>query len=800
MIRSSSCTALLRRTAAAARSRQRIVPTVAGESGGSTAAVLFSYRKEPPASVVAVRCCCCCRRELGSTSSTIGSSSNDYCCYYDRYRTFRPSADILKELQRESVATMRNCIDKELYGEAYLQIAAAAARQDAAAGTGAADDETAASILLPGQVDVPPGISVRAASSLSVDGTMVAFVAVVRQQQQDIYVLRVSDGRVRKLDVDDVRRGSTVVSVEFGPRSDADGSHLLLWTVAEVDGSSSSSCGRPCALYGARVRSDDCGDSNSSPTSSSSSSSLLSSVLLHRSDDPKVHVQVGRSRDGTFAILEARSQSSSEVFLVDSGEGGGNVRLVRPRESGTTYHVEVVDRSVFVMASGQGGEERGDSRGTGSGDAPAVLGAEYSLFEASFEQLPLRGLPCDWDSLELISDGSSDSCGFALFDFDCFRDYLALYERSKTDGTPRLRIIDRHSPDVDWVVTLPDSESNVFSLSPASDTDFRSNTARFHLDCPVSLRATYEYNMSTREMKDVSQKPIPSRISDTKEIYDMKRVLVPSKDGALVPLSVIQPKESASWDPDADGQQRDPLRVVLFGYGAYGEPTGLSYNPSLAPLLSRGCAIAFAHTRGGGDLGRSWYLRGRDRDKMRAVEDYIACAEALTNGQILGDGRLIELTAKAFSAGGVIVGAAVNQRPDLFDKAVLTNAFLDVYAAMNNPSLHLTEHEWDEYGNPIEDESARKAIAEYCPVKNAAYRANLPRVLLIGALDDAQVPFWNSVIFGKKLRGEAEESSTVSIYVEAEGGHHLGDNRMRVAALEAAFILGDRGATGHDGV
>ena len=202
--------------------------------------------------------------------------------------------------------------------------------------------------------------------------------------------------------------------------------------------------------------------------------------------------------------------------------------------------------------------------------------------------------------------------------------------------------------------------------------------------------------------------------------------------------------------------------------------------------------LAFAHTRGGGELGRAWHLKGRGRDKPRAIEDFVACAEALVSGTVLN--RSVHLSAKAFSAGGVLLGAAVNQRPDLFHSVVFTNAFLDVNATLRNRSLHLTEHEWPEYGNPLDDEIAAETIASYCPTLNASGSKssdNPPKFLVIGTLDDDRVPFWNAVVYGKKIREKYGEKSNVLLHIEAEGGHHLGHNRIRVAAMEATFLVGN---------
>jgi oligopeptidase B len=248
---------------------------------------------------------------------------------------------------------------------------------------------------------------------------------------------------------------------------------------------------------------------------------------------------------------------------------------------------------------------------------------------------------------------------------------------------------------------------------------------------------------------------------------------------------------------------------VLVGYGAYGESVNLGYDPTWRPLLDRGFLLAFAHTRGGGELGKGWYHAGRLGGKVRAVEDFCACAKALREWhpsfsppQQLGSdddgtGHVSSLTAKAFSAGGVIVGAAANAHPELFDKVVLTNAFCDVSATLMNASLFLTSHEWEEYGNPVLDPKVLSLVNSYCPVSSIPSSTtkitNYPDMLLIGTLDDGNVPYWNAVIMANKLRDSGVSRDRALLHVEDGGGHELsGERRIHVAAMELAFILGDR--------
>jgi oligopeptidase B len=243
----------------------------------------------------------------------------------------------------------------------------------------------------------------------------------------------------------------------------------------------------------------------------------------------------------------------------------------------------------------------------------------------------------------------------------------------------------------------------------------------------------------------------------------------------------------------------DPTRsrpTILIGYGAYGEPVVQGFDPTIVPLLNRGFVIAYAHTRGGGELGRAWYRAGRLYEKRRAIEDYIACAEALTGSLGISDRQ--SLTAKAFSAGGAIVAGAVNQHPSLFGSMVLTNPFLDVTTSMTNTELALTEHEWNEWGDLVRDDKAASSISAYCPMSNVRPQA-YPKMLLVGTMDDANVPFWHPLTFSVKIRKALRQytgvdvngcSRQVLLHIEPSGGHHLHGTQLDVAAMEASFIMG----------
>lgn len=270
-------------------------------------------------------------------------------------------------------------------------------------------------------------------------------------------------------------------------------------------------------------------------------------------------------------------------------------------------------------------------------------------------------------------------------------------------------------------------------------------------------------------------------------IVTKERILVESQDGTKVPMSLFY---SHNKNKSNKQRQNKASQAILFGYGSYGESMNPSFDPTLRPYLDRGFVLAYAHTRGGGDLGNAWYHQGRLYQKPNAIQDYIACAQALIHQ---GYTEPNHLTFKAFSAGGVLVGAAANQQPNLVGCVVLTNGFVDVLKAMQQSSLYLTQHEYDEWGNPNDDPKAAATIASYCPVTNAnnndtrSNTTHRARFLLLGNYEDTQVPYWNALIYGKKIRQNSHSKDKVHVHIESHGGHQL---QLHVSALEAAFIIG----------
>ena len=476
---------------------------------------------------------------------------------------------------------------------------------------------------------------------------------------------------------------------------------------------------------------------------------ISESRTIYRSDDPAVMVDVQRTKGCKYVAIQAMTKVNNEIYL---SSDPSTLLLVMPKMKNTLYHLDVGDANdVVILLSKNGGD--------------------YEIMETTADMLPLEPNGIIPEAI----DANKDEDHHVISDMDLFQGHLVLYERSSTTGLQRITVRHRHSLS-EITIPLPPGIAECGKLSPAGNINFRSTSLRFHAESPVTSGDLYEFHFRTNELEQVAA---------TRTIgKDLKRerIVVPSSDGISVPLSMIY-RDDDPWASSL-GSKDEPRPVVLVGYGAYGEPINLGYDPSWLPLLDRGFVLAFAHTRGGGDLGRQWYSLGCRENKEKGIEDFEHCAKYL---KIRWGGAL---TGKAFSAGGVLVGASMNRIPGLFDNVVLTNAFVDVFATMINPDLFLTSHEWDEFGNPLVDNGIRNLIKSYCPVHNVSSSTNpIPNILLICAVDDENVPFWNSNIFARKLRDCATDMGNIFLHVEPAGGHHFGSKRLHVAAMELAFII-----------
>jgi oligopeptidase B len=565
--------------------------------------------------------------------------------------------------------------------------------------------------------------------SLTVDESCIACLSEnVVKGTRDIRLSQIETGRQSVLTMDAI----SLESLEWGPIQ-PNGRHSLYLVGSDAQG-------RPDRVYVSIV----------DPTSMQATQP----IILFQSDDPAVMVDVQRTKGCQYVAIQAMTKTSNEIYL---SSDPSLLLLVIPRQGDVQYHLDVGEKDDIVILMSENG-------------------GEYSAIETSIDALPIMDMmKQDYNDRKIQTDDDH-----VIMDMDLFQSNLVLYENSTLTGTQRITVHERGAkPTYFTTIPLPSGNIRCRRVSPTGNIHYGATSLRFEVESPATPGLVYEYNFATKEVKSIG-----SENTETQTSFKTERLFVPSKDGTKVPLSVMYRDDQETSFFSWFGTMETARPVVLVGYGAYGEPMNLGFDPTWLPLLERGYVLAFAHSRGGGDLGKAWYHAGRREHKEKAIEDLEACGNYLKS-QWGGT-----LTCKAFSAGGVIVGAAMNRHPELFDKVVLTNAFLDVYTTMMNPGLFLTPHEWDEYGNPLEDSHIQELIQSYCPISNVASSTNsYSRVLLIGTVDDENVPFWNAAIFAKKLRDRMENEDRIFLHIEDSGGHHFRSRRLQVAALELAFII-----------
>ena len=486
--------------------------------------------------------------------------------------------------------------------------------------------------------------------------------------------------------------------------------------------------------------------------------------LFHDADE-RNFVEVRQTKGNRWIMIQSTSKSSNEITLVD----GNDTRLVRERENGVMYFVDCgnADGEIYILAHRMNVDQNDQDNVKTDG-----LREELILFTASSADLPL-------DSFQNAKTLYKPKDNHFVEDIDVFKEFVVLYERSTQDGTHRISVCGL-GDDVPHTGVVPLLEKSAIQISPGQNACFESSSFRFNVESPLHPPTALEYGVESGAYCDQCNGLNSLNFEDS----ILRKEFAKSADGTMIPMTLV-----GKASPDIDG----PRPTVLVAYGAYGQMNGLAYDLTLEPLLRRNFIVAYAHTRGGGELGTKWYQKGRGLNKPRAIDDLIACADALTNDLAVTEPHLLGI--KTFSAGAVIAVGAANKRPDVFSAMSLVCPFLDVAGAMSDPTLPLTEHEYDEWGDSF-------IIDEYCPFTNTK-EGSLPPTLVVGALDDVNVPYWHASTYAMKRKQMLIEMRDVDavddqlhpgethLKIEESGGHDLHGRRLDVTSLESAFFISE---------
>ncbi len=480
--------------------------------------------------------------------------------------------------------------------------------------------------------------------------------------------------------------------------------------------------------------------------------------LIYEETDERFRIDVERSRSGAYLFLVCNSHTTSEVRYLRADSPFGGFEVVAEREDEHEYYLEHHPGSASDEAGGIFFIR------TNSG------GRTYRLVTVPVED-PARSR---WH--EVIANRP----GVMLSGMEAFRTHLVLTERE--NGLPYLRIVDltREAPSALAASRRIEFAEPAYNATLGTNPEFESGFVRFQYESMVTPRSVYDFDVQTGERILKKQQPVLGDFDAAN--YVSERLHAKAKDGTAIPISVVRRKETVR-----DGEA--PL--LLYGYGSYGLSMPVTFSSNRLSLLDRGMVYAIAHIRGGGELGKPWHDAGRMHQKMNTFTDFISCADYLIAKRYTSQERLV---VEGGSAGGLLMGAVTNLRPDLFHAVVSHVPFVDVLNTMLDASLPLTVGEYEEWGNPQVEEDYFY-MKQYCPYTNVE-RKEYPRMLVKTAWNDSQVMYWEAAKYVAKLRAMKTDGNVLLLKTNMGAGHGGASGRydfLREIAFDYAFLLGELG-------
>ncbi len=462
--------------------------------------------------------------------------------------------------------------------------------------------------------------------------------------------------------------------------------------------------------------------------------------LLFEEKDPLFQIAVGRSSDHSAVILLSASSRTTEARFLPADQPKADFRLIAKRRNEIKYFPDLRD-GVFYIRTNDGAKE-------------------YRMVTAPRDQADAKS----WKVF------LPEQKGVKMDGHQTFKNFLVIDERE--NGLPQFRIYDFASKQ-SHRVAFPEPS---YDAHLGQNEEFDTNQFRFRYQSPITPPSAFDYDMAKQTRTLVKQQEVLGGFDSSK--YVVERVAATAKDGTAVPITVVRKKDVA-----LDGKSAG----WLYGYGSYGISIDANFSTSRISLLDRGLVYAIAHIRGGGELGQTWHDQARMKTKMNTFTDFIACADYLVEKKYIARDRLV---IEGGSAGGLLIGAALNLRPDLCRVGILVVPFVDVLNTMSDASLPLTTGEYIEWGNPNKkDEYAY--MKTYSPYDNLAAK-NYPAMLLMTSLNDSQVPYWEPAKYTAKLRTLRTDANPMLLKINLEAGHGGASgryDRLKEVAFEYTFGL-----------
>ncbi len=465
-----------------------------------------------------------------------------------------------------------------------------------------------------------------------------------------------------------------------------------------------------------------------------------SDVLVYEEEDETFSVYVFKTKSKRYLMIASSQTVSSEYRYLDADDPAGEFTVFLPREREHEYAVTHFNDRFLVHTN-----------------------HEAKNFRLMSTPLTRTGKE-NWE--EVIPHRSD----VLLEGFEVFRDHLVLEERF--DGLMQIRVIPWDGSQEHY---LKFSEPAYFSRTTINP-EFDTTVLRYGYTSMTTPNSVYDYDMVTQEKTLLKQEEVLGGFDPTN--YHTERLYALARDGVRVPVSLVY----------RNGMERNGQNpLLLYGYGSYGHSLDATFGSARLSLLDRGFVFAIAHVRGGEEMGRSWYEDGKLLRKLNTFTDFVACAEHLINQRYTAPDCLF---AMGGSAGGLLMGAVVNLRPDLFKGVVAQVPFVDIVTTMLDADIPLTTGEYDEWGNPNDSEFYDYMLA-YSPYDNVETK-DYPHMLVTTGLHDSQVQYWEPAKWVAKLRAIKTDRNRLLLKTNMEAGHGGASGRFkryREIALEYAFLL-----------
>lgn len=475
-------------------------------------------------------------------------------------------------------------------------------------------------------------------------------------------------------------------------------------------------------------------------------------VLIYKERDPSTFVTIAAPKAGGLGFIVGAQSDSTEIRLIDLDDPEARPRLALPRRAevkyDVDYHPDVGGQpTLFILTNADGAED-------------------YKIVAAPAADPG----PAHWT--EVVPHRP----GVLILSISLFRDFLVRLERE--NALPRI-VVRRLSTGEEHAIAFAEE---AYSLGVVDGFEFDTDVLRFAYSSMTTPQETFDYDMAARTRRMRKRQEVPSG-HDAAD-YVTRRVLAPAPDGETVPVSLVHHR-----DTPIDGS----APVLLYGYGSYGMSMPASFSTGRLSLVDRGFVYAIAHIRGGMEKGYRWYRTGKREHKQNTFSDFIAAGEHLV---ALGYGASGRIVAHGGSAGGMLMGAVANQRPDLFGGIIAEVPFVDVVNTMLDETLPLTPPEWLEWGDPIRDHEAFRRMLAYSPYDNVAARA-YPPILALAGVSDPRVTYWEPAKWVAKLRATKTDENPLLLITHMDSGHGGAAgrfDRLKEVALSYAFAIAAVGA------